>query len=208
MKPDRWQKLDELFHLALEREADARLSFVAQATAGDDDLRRELDSMLLHFEQSNSFIELPAYAVAAEEIVGDEPEELIGTTLGPYRILDVLGKGGMGVVYRALDEELQRRVALKCLHPELTGDKSRILRFKQEARAASALNHPNILTVFAIGEIDGRHYISTELVEGETLRELMKSRQLSLSQILSITTQISSALGSAHAAGIMHRDIK
>lgn len=209
MKRERWQKLDELFHLALEREADARSSFVAQATAGDEDLRRELDSMLLHFEQSNSFIETPAYAVAAEEIVEHEsPEQLIGTTLGPYRILDVLGKGGMGVVYRALDEELQRKVALKFLHPELTGDKSRILRFKQEARAASALNHPNILTVFAIGEIDGRHYISTELVEGETLRELMKSRQMSLSQILSVASQISSALASAHAAGIMHRDIK
>ena len=208
MKPERWQKLDELFHLALERQAEARSSFVAQATAGDEDLRRELDSMLLHFEQSNSFIETPAYAVAAEEIVQDEPEELIGTTLGPYRILDVLGKGGMGVVYRALDDELQRQVALKFLHTELTSDKSRILRFKQEARAASALNHPNILTVFAIGEIDGRHYISTELVEGETLRELMKSRQLNLSQILSITSQISSALSSAHAAGIMHRDIK
>ena len=208
MKPDRWQKLDELFHLALEREADARSAFVAQATAGDEDLRRELDSMLLHFERSNSFIETPAYAIAAEQIVADEPEELIGTALGPYRILDVLGKGGMGVVYRALDEELQRKVALKFLHTELTSDKARILRFKQEARAASALNHPNILTVFAIGEIDGRHYISTELVEGETLRELMKSRQLSLSQILSITSQISSALSSAHAAGIMHRDIK
>ena len=209
MKPERWQRLDELFHLALEREADARSSFVAQATAGDEDLRRELDSMLLHFEQSNSFIETPAYAVAAEEIVEDEsPERLIGTTLGPYRILDVLGKGGMGVVYRAVDEELQRKVALKFLHTELTADKSRILRFKQEARAASALNHPNILTVFAIGEVDGRHYISTELVEGETLRELMKSRQLSLSQILSVASQISSALGSAHAAGIMHRDIK
>jgi len=209
MKPERWQKLDELFHLALEREGEARVSFVAQATAGDENLRRELDSMLLHFERSNSFIETPAYAIVAEQIVEDEtPEHLIGTTLGPYRILDVLGQGGMGVVYRALDEELQRKVALKFLHTELTSDKSRILRFKQEARAASALNHPNILTVFAIGEIDGRYYISTELVEGETLRELMKSRQLSLSQILSVASQISSALASAHAAGIMHRDIK
>ena len=209
MKSERWQRLDELFHLALEREGNARASFVAQATAGDEGLRQELESILAHYEEANSFIESPAYAVAAETIVEDDaPEQLIGATLGPYRLLGVLGKGGMGVVYRALDQDLQRKVALKFLHPELTGDKSRILRFKQEARAASALNHPNILTVFAIGEIDGTHYICTELVEGQTLRELIKSRQMSLGQILSVTSQISSALSSAHAAGIMHRDIK
>jgi len=209
MKAERWQKLDELFHLALEREADARADFVAQASDGDEDLRRELESMLAHYEAAKSFIESPAYAVAAETIVEDAaPERLIGTNVGPYRILDVLGTGGMGVVYRALDQELQRKVALKFLHSELTCDKLRILRFKQEARAASALNHPNILTVYAIGEIEGRHYISTELVEGVTLRELMKSKQMNLNQILSVTSQISSALLSAHRAGIIHRDIK
>ncbi len=209
MNPDRWKKLDELFHLALEREGDERTAFVAQASDGDDDLRRELEAMVAHYEQSNSFIESPAYAVVAETIVEeDSPEQLIGTTLGPYRVLSVLGAGGMGVVYRALDQELRRKVALKFLHPELTGDKARILRFKQEARAASALNHPNILTVFAIGEIEERHYIATELVEGETLRELMKSQRMNLGQIVSVASQIASALSAAHAAGIMHRDIK
>ena len=209
MNPDQWKRLDELFHVALEREGDARATFVAQATRGDDDLRGELEAMLAHYEQANSFIESPAYALAAETIIEEEtPEQLIGTTLGPYRVLSVLGKGGMGLVYRALDQELRRQVALKFLHSDLTGDKSRVLRFKQEARAASALNHPNILTVFAIGEIEGQHYIATELVEGETLRALMKSRRLNLSQIVNIASQISSALAAAHAAGIMHRDIK
>lgn len=209
MTLERWKKLDELFHAALEREGDARVSFIAQATGEDAEMRRELESMVAHHEKASSFIESPAYAVAAETLIANDlPEQLIGTTLGPYRILNVLGTGGMGVVYRALDLELQRKVALKFLHPELTCDKSRILRFKQEARAASALNHPNILTVFAIGEIDGRHYISTELVDGKTLRELMKSRRMRLDQVLNVVSQISSAICAAHAAGIMHRDIK
>ena len=207
MNPDQWEELDELFHLALDEQPDARAAFVSEVS--DVDLRRELEAMLAHYEQAHSFIESPAYVVAAETLVEEtSPEQLIGKTLGPYRVLGILGKGGMGVVYTALDRELQRKVALKFLHSELTSDRSRVLRFKQEARAASALNHPNILTVFAIGEIEGRHFISTELVEGETLRELMKSRRMSVSQIVNIASQISSALAAAHDAGIMHRDIK
>jgi eukaryotic-like serine/threonine-protein kinase len=207
MNPDQWKKVDELFHQALDYQPDARAAFVSQVS--DVDLRQELEEMLTHYDQAHSFIESPAYVVAAETILEEvSPEQLVGKTLGPYRVLGILGKGGMGVVYRALDQELQRKVALKFLHPELTSDKSRVLRFKQEARAASALNHPNILTVFAIGEIEGRHFISTELVEGETLRELMKSRRMNLSQIVNIASQISSAVAAAHDAGIMHRDIK
>lgn len=209
MNPDRWKSLDDLFHLALECDAESRSAFVLQATAGDNDLRRELEAMLAHHDQAHSFIELPAYAVVGETIIEDDsPEQLIGATLGPYRVLSVLGKGGMGVVYEALDQELRRKVALKFLRPDLTGDRSRVLRFKQEARAASALNHPNILTVFAIGEINDQHYIATELVEGNTLRELIKSESMNLSQIISIASQTASALAAAHAAGIMHRDIK
>ena len=207
MNPDQWKKVDELFHQALDLQPDARAAFVSEVT--EVDLRQELQAMLTHHEQAHSFIESPAYVVAAETLLEEvSPEQLIGKALGPYRVLGILGKGGMGVVYRALDQELQRKVALKLLQPEFTSDKSRVLRFKQEARAASALNHPNILTVFAIGEIDGRHYISTELVDGETLRELMKSRRMSLGQVFSVASQISSALSAAHAAGIMHRDIK
>ena len=207
MNPDQWKELDELFHQALDEQPDARAAFVSEVS--DVDLRGELEAMLAHYEQAHSFIESPAYVVVAETLIEEtSPEQLIGKTLGPYRVLGILGKGGMGVVYKALDQELQRKVALKFLHPEFTSDKSRVLRFKQEARAASALNHPNILTVFAIGEIEGRHFISTELVEGETLRELMKARRMNLNQIVNIASQISSALAAAHNAGIMHRDIK
>ena len=207
MNPEQWKKLDGLFHQALERHPDARASFVSEIS--DADLRLELETMLAHHDQAHSFIESPAYVIAAETLVDElSPEELIGQTLGAYKVLGILGRGGMGVVYKALDQELQRKVALKFLRHELTTDKSRVLRFKQEARAASALNHPNILTVFAIGEIEGRYFISTELVEGETLRELMKSRRMNVSQIVNIASQIASALAAAHNAGIMHRDIK
>src|SRR5215813_8998166 len=133
---------------------------------------------------------------------------LIGKTVASYHVLSELGRGGMGEVYLALDKELKRKVALKFLHTELTGDERRLRRFKQEARAASALNHPNILTVFEIGEIDGRQFIATEFVEGRTLREVMNLGPMSLGQVLDIAVQFASALSAAHTAGIIHRDIK
>jgi serine/threonine-protein kinase len=206
MDPKRWQKLEELFHAALERAPDSRASFVAEACGNDDDLRRELESMLSHDEQSKSFIESPAYVMAAESILNDQLKDgLIGKTLGSYQIVSQLGKGGMGVVYLATDQKLQRKVALKMLPADLTDDPTRVQRFKQEARAASALNHPNILTIFEIEERDGQHYIATEFVEGATLRELNK---MGLQAILDAAIQITSALAAAHASGIVHRDIK
>ena len=209
MNPARWQRLDELFHAALEREPDARVMFTAEACAGDDELHRELESMLKHHEQANSFIESPAYVVAAETIVDDDySETLAGKSFGPYQALRVLGKGGMGVVYLATDKKLSRKVALKILPADLTGDQSRVQRFKQEARAASALNHPNIITIFEIEESDGRHYIATEFVEGATLRELLEGRDMNLQGVLNAAIQIASALSAAHASGIVHRDIK
>lgn len=209
MTPERWQKLDELFHAALEREPGARALFIAEACCEDAELRRELESMLTHHDQANSFIESPAYVVEAEAIVSDDSSEaLVGESFGPYQIVRVLGKGGMGVVYLALDQELHRNVALKFLHDDLLSDRQRVQRFKQEARAVSALNHPNILTIHQIGEMDGRQFIATEFVEGETLRESIKHQRLSISETLEIATQIGSALAAAHEANIMHRDIK
>jgi serine/threonine protein kinase len=205
----RWQKLDELFNVALERRSERRAAYVATVCAGDDELRQELEAMLAHHDRANSFIESPAYVVAAQNLFEDDvTESLIGRTIGPYHIRSLLGSGGMGIVYLAFDQELHRQVALKFLPNDLLFDKQRVQRFKQEARAASALNHPNILTIHQIGEVDARQFIATEFVEGETLRTLLKRKQLSLIQTLDIATQIASALSAAHAADIVHRDIK
>ncbi len=131
-----------------------------------------------------------------------------GTTVGRYKIQGLLGSGGMGEVYKAIDPVLGRPVALKVLRPELSRDPERLSRFLHEARAASALNHPNILTVHEVGDHDGSRYLVSELVEGETLRERVTRGPLSLREILDITIQAASALSAAHAAGIVHRDIK
>jgi serine/threonine protein kinase len=146
---------------------------------------------------------------AAETLFADDStESLIGRTIGPYHIRSLLGSGGMGIVYLAFDQELQRQVALKFLPDDLLYDKQRVQRFKQEARAASALNHPNILTIHQIGEVDARQFSATEYVEGETLRRLLKRKRLDPVQTFDIATQIASALSAAHAADIAHRDIK
>ena len=128
--------------------------------------------------------------------------------IGPYQIIDLLGKGGMGEVYLAEDIRLGRKVALKLLPPELTSDEPRVLRFQQEARTASALNHPNILTIFDIGEVESTHFIATEFVKGETLRESMSAARMNIQKVLNIITQVASALGAAHEVGVVHRDIK
>ena len=142
-------------------------------------------------------------------MIEDDPADtLLGKTWGPYQILSLLGSGGMGGVYLAFDSELRRKVALKFLHSYLMGDETRVQRFKLEARAASALNHPNILTIFEIGDIDGREFIATEFVDGETLRQLITRGPMKLGKISDVSIQIASALSAAHAAGIVHRDIK
>ena len=209
MNSERWQRLDELFHAALECEPTARGAFVNAACENDAELRQELESMLAHHEQANSFIELPAYVIAAETFVEDDfAETLIGKTFGQYQIINLLGKGGMGAVYLAFDGELHRKVALKLLHDDVSSDSHRVQRFKQEARAVSALNHPNILTIHQIGDLDGRQFIATEFVAGETLREIISHNRVSLASSLDIVTQIGSALTAAHESDIIHRDIK
>jgi eukaryotic-like serine/threonine-protein kinase len=209
VKSERWQRLDELFHAALECESTARAAFVNAACENDAELRHELESMLAHHEQANSFIESPAYVIVAETIVDDDfGETLIGKTFGQYQIIGVLGKGGMGAVYLAFDSELHRKVALKLLHDDLSSDSQRVQRFKQEARAVSALNHPNILTIHQIGGLDGRQFIATEFVAGETLREIIRHNRVSVAYALDIVTQIGSALTAAHETDIIHRDIK
>src|SRR5437588_7202482 len=128
--------------------------------------------------------------------------------LGRYQILSSLGAGGMGEVYLAHDTRLERTVALKILPAEVASDRRRMQRFRQEAKSASALNHPNIITIHEIEEIDSTHFIAMEFIDGETLRERMRKASMKLGDILDVAAQIARALAAAHAAGIVHRDIK
>lgn len=171
-------------------------------------MRREIDSLLDYESRAQSFIESPALEVAATMLAGDQRNEPVVTTIGPYQVLSKLGAGGMGEVYLALDKRLGRRIALKVLPTHFTRDADRVRRFEQEARAASALNHPNIITIFEIGHAEDVHYIATEYIEGQTLRQRIRTGQTGLRQILDVACQSAGALAAAHEAGIVHRDIK
>src|SRR6185295_10264930 len=174
MQAKRWQEIDRLFDALLDREPAERASFLADACAGDDELRREVESLLAAHERAEKFIEAPAMQMAAKAAAAKgDTFFALGKKIGPYRVLSLLGIGGMGEVYLAEDSRLGRRVALKLLPPEFTHNPERIRRFEREARAASALNHPNIVTIYEVGQHEGTYFIATEFVEGRTLRELM-----------------------------------
>ncbi|HJQ68441.1 MAG TPA: protein kinase [Blastocatellia bacterium] len=207
MKPERYQKIDEVFQAALERDADQRAAFLNEACAGDPALRRKVEALLASDQQAQNFIEAPAIEVAAL-LLADEPDTVIEGCIGPYRIVDLLGSGGMGQVYLAEDPRLGRNVALKLLPDGFSHDEKSMRRFRQEARAASALNHPNIITIHEFGEMDGRQYIVSEFVEGHTLRQVMAKRAVSPVEALDVAVAVATALVAAHRAGIVHRDIK
>src|SRR5262245_3518467 len=207
MESERWQQIESLYYAALDRDAAQRASFLDGACAGDEELRREVESLLAVHEQAEGFLDTPAPEVAAQLIAEDQDQTMAGQMISHYRVLSLLGAGGMGEVYLAEDTRLGRKVALKLLPQKFTQDRERVLRFQQEARAASALNHPNILTIYEIGEFEGRHFIATEYIDGQTLRELMNA-QIKLRAALDVATQVASALSAAHEAGIVHRDIK
>src|SRR5262249_38381631 len=158
MKPERWQQIEQHFHAALECKASQRAAFLDEVCAGDETLRREVESLLAYQDQAESFIEAPAFAVAPELLVETQTELAMGEYLSHYRILNPIGAGGMGQVYLAQDTRLGRKVALKLLSARFTGDQDRVHRFQREARAASALNHPNILTIYDIGKIGETHF--------------------------------------------------
>ena len=208
MTPERWQQVEELFHSALSREPGQWATFLAQACAGDESLLREVESLISFHDDPASFIEMPASDLAAE-LFAKRPSELEpGQQVAHYKVLSSLGAGGMGEVYLAEDTRLGRRIALKLLPAQFTTDAERVRRFEQEARAASALNHPNIVTIHDIGRAGSSHFIATEFIDGETLREHSAGRAVKLNEALDIATQVASALEAAHAAGIVHRDIK
>ena len=208
MTPERLQQIEGLFHSALELGPDERAGFLARACDGDEALLREVELLLKSHDLGESFIERPASDVAAELLGGNEARLGTGQRIGHYEIKRLLGEGGMGEVYLAEDVRLGRPVALKLLPPQFTADPDRVRRFEQEARAASALNHPNIVTIYEIGQTDSAHFIATEFVDGETLRDRLAGGRLGVGEALDVAAQIASALAEAHEAGIVHRDVK
>ena len=208
MTPERYQKAGHLYHAALEIEPASRAAFLDEACGEDEELRRETESLLLAHDKVGNYFGTPALEVAAGLLGGQQHLSLMGHSLSHYRVLSLIGAGGMGEVYLAEDTRLGRKVALKLLPKEYTEDPDRVRRFELEARAASSLNHPNIVTIFEVGQVDGRHFIATEYIEGQTLRERLSGAQLELGEAIDVAAQVSSALEAAHEAGIVHRDIK
>src|SRR2546426_2507583 len=208
MTPERYQQIDQIFQAALEREPAKRASFLDEACSGDETLRQEVESLITSGHGGLSFIDEPAFEMAARLLASDEPELAVGERIDRYEVVSLLGSGGMGEVYLAHDEKLDRKIALKLLPSHFTTNEERLRRFQQEARAASALNHPNIITIHEIGQVESRNFIATEFVDGETLRQRMRHGPLSLHESLDIAIQVCGALAAAHKAGIVHRDIK
>jgi serine/threonine protein kinase/Tol biopolymer transport system component len=197
-----------VFQAALERDPGQRSAYLAEACAGDESLRGEVESLISSHEQASNFIESPVYEVAAPLFADQRVKLPVGESIGPYRVVSLVGAGGMGEVYRARDSRLARDVALKVIPSAYSGDSDRLRRFEQEARAAGQLNHPNILAIYDTGTHDGVPYVVSELLEGETLRERIKGAALSQRKAVDYALQIAHGLAAAHDKGIVHRDLK
>src|SRR6476661_6417144 len=208
MTPAQLQTIEEIFYAALEQDSDDVARFLETTCEGDELLRGEVEALLASRQRVGSFIEVPAISIATRIIENGQADLLVGQTFGHYKISKRIGSGGMGEVYLATDMTAGRKAALKLLPMRFTGDAERLKRFQQEARAVVALNHPNILTVYEIGEDHSTHYIASELIEGETLRQRLMRGRMQLSEAVDIAFQVASALVAAHQAGIVHRDIK
>lgn len=212
MKPEMWSRVEEICQQALELREPKRREFLRSVCGNDEELRREVESLLDHEKRAEDFIESPALEVAgkilARESHPGKAKNRIGTTISHYRILEELGCGGMGVVYKAQDNKLGRLVALKFLSDRVAQDPQALSRFQSEAKAASALNHANIVTIYELGCWDDTHYIAMEMVCGQTVRSLIRSGPLPFRDIIQIATQIADALAKAHETGLVHRDLK
>ena len=208
MTPERHEQIASLFYRAVTMAPAERAGFLDTACAGDATLRREVDSLISLDETSADFMEMPAWLVLAGTLHEDSVPLPAGSIVGFYRVLSSLGSGGMGEVYLAEDTRLGRKIALKLLPERFTQEVSRLRRFEQEARAASALNHPNIITIHDIGEAEGLHFIAAEFINGETVRQRIAHRRMTLDEVLDVTLQAANALAAAHEAGVVHRDIK
>ena len=212
MTPERWQRVEALYHAAAELPEGERATFLQKSCGTDALLQTEIESLLRHESASQSVLDTPAIDLMARALVADEDlfsaELLAGATLSHYRIVEAIGRGGMGIVYKAEDLRLGRHVALKLLPAYLVQDREALERFEREARAASALNHPNICTVYEIDQAEGRPFIAIEYLDGETLKERLAHGLMPLGEALRIAIEICDGLQAAHSNGIVHRDVK
>src|SRR5258708_1742356 len=204
----RFQTIEEIYRAALDQEPDQINTFLDTACEGDEVLRRKVEALLASRQRAASFIETSAVGLTAKIIQNGQADLLIGRTIGHYKISKRIGTGGMGDVYLATDMTAGRKAALKLLPERFTGDAERLKRFQQEAHAVVGLNHPNILTVYEIGEDHSTHYIASELIEGETLRQRLMRGRIEVGEAVDIAIQVANALVAAHETGIVHRDIK
>src|SRR5438477_2387314 len=207
MTPAQLQTIEEIFYAALDQEPDDVARFLDSACGGDELLRRKVEALLASRQRAGSFIETSAVGIATRIIENERADLLVGQTFGHYKISKRIGSGGMGEVYLATDVTASRKAALKLLPMRFTGDANRLKRFQQEARAVVALNHPNILTVYEIGEDRSTHYIASELIEGETLRQRLGRGRIEVGEAVDVAIQVASALAAAHETGIVHRDV-
>src|SRR6266581_537309 len=207
MTPARFQTIEEIFLAAVEQEPGQVSAFLDTACEGDAVLRREVEKLLASDQRAVRFIERSTIGLATKIIENGQADLLVGQTFGHYKISKRIGSGGMGDVYLANDMTAGRKAALKLLPERFTSDAERLKRFQQEAHALVGLNHPNILTVYEIGEDHSTHYIASELIEGETLRQRLTRGRIEVGDAVDVAIQVASALAAAHETGIVHRDI-